>query len=349
MPAERPRHDAGLAFAVSLWITLRGSDMRVRVLGAGVIGLTSAHALASAGHEVEIWADSIGEDTGSKVAAAIWHVFLVPADERVGRWAQETLHRLIQLATGSPESGVSMMRGVEFLRDTQAGRPVFAWKRLVPYFAWLDRDSLPSGVSDAYEVDVPLADMAVFLPWLEHRVRALASDVRITRVEDMEETGAGVDAVVNCSGLSAGALARDRTVYPLWGQIVRVAKPDGLDRFIGDDDNPAGMAYVIPRTHDVVLGGTATLDAEGSDISDTATDAILSRCSALIPAISTSHVLEVCVGARPCRQGGVRLEVERLRSGTPLIHNYGHGGSGVTLSIGCALEVTSLVNQIRDR
>ena len=32
--------------------------------------------------------------------------------------------------------------------------------------------------------------------------------------------------------------------------------------------------------------------------------------------------------------------------GTRIVHNYGHGGSGVTLSWGCALEVADLVERL---
>ena len=40
----------------------------------------------------------------------------------------------------------------------------------------------------------------------------------------------------------------------------------------------------------------------------------------------------------------MRLDKE-LISGRPLIHNYGHGGSGVTLSWGCADSVVELANE----
>jgi D-amino-acid oxidase len=49
------------------------------------------------------------------------------------------------------------------------------------------------------------------------------------------------------------------------------------------------------------------------------------------------------VGLRPGR-AEVRLEKE-LISGKVIIHNYGHGGSGVTLSWGCAEEVVELANE----
>ena len=53
------------------------------------------------------------------------------------------------------------------------------------------------------------------------------------------------------------------------------------------------------------------------------------------------------VGLRPLRTKGVRLEmdpqlVDGGRRWINVIHNYGHGGSGVTLSWGCAKEVVDL-------
>jgi D-amino-acid oxidase len=38
----------------------------------------------------------------------------------------------------------------------------------------------------------------------------------------------------------------------------------------------------------------------------------------------------------------VRLELEERPGGRAVIHDYGHGGSGYTLSWGCAEEVAAL-------
>jgi D-amino-acid oxidase len=46
------------------------------------------------------------------------------------------------------------------------------------------------------------------------------------------------------------------------------------------------------------------------------------------------------VGLRPGR-ASVRVEAESRR-GARLVHDYGHGGSGVTLSWGCAREAAAL-------
>lgn len=67
------------------------------------------------------------------------------------------------------------------------------------------------------------------------------------------------------------------------------------------------------------------------------TKRILERCETLVPGISKAKILGQFVGLRPARKGGVRLESTPIqnskRKGT-LIYNYGHGGSGMTLSFG---------------
>ncbi|PYI70871.1 MAG: amino acid oxidase, partial [Verrucomicrobia bacterium] len=74
------------------------------------------------------------------------------------------------------------------------------------------------------------------------------------------------------------------------------------------------------------------------------TKRIIAECSR---ALNTEkpRVLAERVGLRPFRKSGVRLEREKLRDGRIVIHNYGHGGSGFTLSWGCAREVLDIATQ----
>ncbi|GAB3786629.1 hypothetical protein GCM10027601_24010 [Nocardioides ungokensis] len=109
----------------------------------------------------------------------------------------------------------------------------------------------------------------------------------------------------------------------------------GLDRWWLDG---AGPTYVVPREHDIVVGGT---DQEGdwsrTPSPESATD-IIERASRLVPELRGAPVLRHKVGLRPVRPA-VRLE----RTGH-VVHCYGHGGAGVTLSWGCADEVVALVS-----
>ncbi len=62
------------------------------------------------------------------------------------------------------------------------------------------------------------------------------------------------------------------------------------------------------------------------------------------PDLSDDRILRVVSGLRPCRHGGLRLESEQLGSKT-IIHNYGHGGCGITLSMGTAQAAADMVQE----
>jgi D-amino-acid oxidase len=146
--------------------------------------------------------------------------------------------------------------------------------------------------------------------------------------------------VVNATGLAAGRLCADPAVFPARGHVVLVANP-GLDVSVRDEGDPAGVTYVHPRSHDVVLGGTyepGRWDVE-PDPGDRA--AILRRCTALVPELAGAPVIGERVGLRPGRRGGPRVEAEMVGGGR-VVHAYGHGGAGMTLAWGCADEIADL-------
>jgi hypothetical protein len=68
-------------------------------------------------------------------------------------------------------------------------------------------------------------------------------------------------------------------------------------------------------------------------------------CAACLPALNDIQHGKVQVGLRPYRDDGVRLESEKTNDGMTIIHCYGHSGSGVTLSWGCAKDVVQLVRE----
>ena len=93
----------------------------------------------------------------------------------------------------------------------------------------------------------------------------------------------------------------------------------------------------------MVLGGVTQEGNWSTDPTDEDRNFILEKCSNIIPELKKAEIIEDIVGLRPGRTE-VRLEKE-ISSGRTIVHNYGHGGSGVTLSWGCAEEVVELVNE----
>jgi D-amino-acid oxidase len=123
------------------------------------------------------------------------------------------------------------------------------------------------------------------------------------------------------------------------GQVVRVANP-GLTDWVLDDDNPAGLTYVVPRDH-VVLGGTEEANSWDATPHADVEAEIIARATALVPALAGQPIRSRAVGLRPARST-VRLELIPGHA-RPVIACYGHGGSGFTLSWGSAQAVAALI------
>jgi D-amino-acid oxidase len=141
--------------------------------------------------------------------------------------------------------------------------------------------------------------------------------------------------------LGSRALLNDLALYPLRGQIIRVARNSAENSFLFDD-TPDTTTYIIPRSQDIILGGTIQKDNWSLEPDELDASAIMERCAHLRPDLQQAEILEHAVGLRPGRKT-VRLEVEPQPGGGLVVHNYGHGGGGITLSWGCAAEVVSLL------
>ena len=309
--------------------------MHVLVIGAGVSGLSAAFRLREAGHAVEIWTRDPPAETVSAVAAAIWYPYRADPPDRVLRWGAVSLRAFVRLAD-DPATGVVMRDGLEVFREPV---PDPWWKAAVPGFRRAEASELPPGMADGYALRLPVVDMSVYLGWLRRRAEAKGVTITQRSVADLRETRGAADVVVNCAGLAAREVADDPEVYGVRGQIQLVRAP-GVTRFLIDD---AGPTYIIPRVSDVVLGGTAEEHVEDATLDPATADALRKRCERLVPELAGAEVLADRVGIRPCRPT-VRLEAETI-GGVRVVHNYGHGGSGVTLSWGCAEEVVALLGE----
>ncbi len=309
---------------------------RITVVGGGVIGLTVAHELALAGHQVLVLAARSAKESVSGVAAAIWFPHDVQRSAQVLDSARTTYERLVRLAE-DPATGVRLRTGTVLARRAD---PDLSWTGAVPEHARLDSADVPEGASGV-RCTVPLLVTDVYLDWLLAAVLALGVEVRAGAVTALEDLFGDADAVVVAAGLdSAGLLGDDEPMYPIRGQVVRLANP-GLTEWITDDDNPQGLTYVIPRDRDVVCGGTGEVGSWDEVVRPDVEAAILRRVCALVPALEGQPVLSRAVGLRPGR-AGVRVEPVDGHP-KPVFACYGHGGAGFTLSWGDAARISALV------
>ncbi|MEO5720238.1 MAG: FAD-dependent oxidoreductase [Chthoniobacterales bacterium] len=308
---------------------------RIAIIGAGVSGLTSGVVLAESGRAVTILAAESGSETTSAAAAAIWFPYDAGEGRAVIDWALATRERLLVL-TGQAGTGVSLL---ELRCLARAG--------VIAIPAWavglgarsLRADELPLEFASGYALDAPLMDAAPYLRYLAARFATaggtLQTGVRFQRLENVPSEFA---LIVNCAGIGARKLVPDPALEGHRGQVALVP-PQPLPYVLVCGGLP--LMYAIPRAQDCVFGGTNDLSESGvADPRQTAE--IVAECSRVLR-IAPPPVLAERVGLRPFRRGGVCLRADALRDGRRVIHNYGHGGAGFTLSWGCAEEVAALI------
>ncbi|GGZ38435.1 amino acid oxidase [Streptomyces poonensis] len=305
------------------------------VVGGGVIGLTTALVLAEDGRRVRVWTREPAERTTSAVAGGLWWPYRIEPEARVGAWALESLAEYERLAARPDETGVRMVEGVH--GETRLDG-LGAWAARVP--------GLRAATSAEYAgaglwARLPLIDMPAHLRWLRERLAAAGGVVEQRAVTDLAEAVAAAPVVVNCTGLGARELVPDPSVRPVRGQLVVVENPGVTTWLTSVDHASAASTYLLPQPGGLILGGTAEED-DWSTVPDPATaEAIVRRCAAMRPEVAGARVLDHRVGLRPSR-AAVRLERASLPGGRVLVHNYGHGGAGVTVARGCAREVARL-------
>ena len=336
---------------------MTSSEPDVLVIGAGVSGLTTAVCLAEAGAAVKISAALPPDRTTSAVAGAIWGPHLVGMDDRVERWGATTLARLLELTAGraAGPAGVRMVTGRQACR-TAADPP--GWAASLDGFRLCADGELPEGFASGWWFTAPVMTMPMYLGYLLARFRAAGGELDAggepgaagpgqlpgdqtfgSLDEAIASTTAGV--IVNCSGMGARSLVPDAEMLPVRGQVVVTANPGITEFFIGLGDESAGLIYLFPHQDTVVVGGTEERGSWRLEPDPATAERILRDAAAIEPRLRGAGIVAHRVGLRPVRPA-VRLEAEALAGGRTLVHNYGHGGAGVTLSWGCAADAAGL-------
>jgi D-amino-acid oxidase len=326
-------------------------------------------------------AEKFAPEITSNVAGALWewppavcgyHQDQVSLD-RSKHWCLTSYHRFAELAA-DPTTGVYLRPSAFYFRNKVEDheshlRKMDDLRSRVRGFVHdpnlIQQTGVNTGIGlkDAYSYLAPMVDTDTYMQWLMREVKAAGTQVMQRKLEGdltsqeenlKREFNAGV--IINCSGLGARELASD-PMFPLRGALVRLVN-DGSDfpkitraYCVSRDDvtSDQEIVFIVPRGEDrLILGALAEPDEWSTDISLEDHEPIrrmYERCVNFLPILKTAKLDSaepVRAGLRPFRTQSVRLEHV---PGTAIIHNYGHGGAGVTFSWGCAGEAAELANQ----
>jgi len=321
---------------------------RIAVIGAGITGLPTAVLLTETlyNSEVTLIAEMFSPNITSDIAGAIIlpldNPSLGSAELRKRSWNKSTFTYLYELLS-SPLAGnldISLVQMYEMF-DDDVEDPW--WKDFVLGFRHVGEEEMkvlryPTD-KKCWCFSTISMPCGQFLHWQLKLFKTNGGLVIQKRLESLQKIDGIYDIIVNCTGLGM-KLLNDRELYAVKDQHIMVKAPWIKHALSHEVES---LVYIIPRGDVVVLGGIADIGNWSDHVDPVVSKQIMERCCKFIPALSTAEVIKEVAGLRPGRNT-VRLEVDEtaLKTST-VIHNYGHGGQGVTLFRGCAEEVIHLV------
>ncbi|KAJ8942006.1 hypothetical protein NQ314_010235 [Rhamnusium bicolor] len=273
------------------------SNLKVAVVGAGVIGITTAVELQKQfrNANITIIADKFNTSTTSYVAAGLFR-------------------------PGTSFSGVN--------EDITRVHPHIVRnhyiEKIVPIYRAATEEELklcPGNWKYGSFFTTFLTQCSLYLPWAAEKFVSAGGNIVEQQIKSLSSVGLEYDVTVNCTGLGAKYLCNDHKLVPIRGQVVK---------------------------HDITLGGCRQYDSYDLNINKYDGLSIRERCEALVPSLQNAKTVAQRVVLRPHRDT-VRVEKEVQKANgkrIKIVHNYGHGGYGVTTAPGTALHACQLVKEI---
>ncbi|KAF9262943.1 hypothetical protein L218DRAFT_372345 [Marasmius fiardii PR-910] len=213
------------------------------------------------------------------------------------------------------------------------------------------------GGVDAYEIMAPVIDTDTGMAWLMALVKAKGGEIITETIkgdllnqEQQLRERFGVDTIIDSTGIARAQTAGDNSCYPIRGGLVRVIN-DGKDfpkveaamTISAHVARHNEIVFIVPRNENILLMGGFTKPHEWNlDLTPDSPvmQRMKARCEAFLPDLKNARLdsgYPMAQGLRPFRGTNIRVERE-LRpavSGTSpsrIIHSYGHGGAGWSLS-----------------
>ncbi len=246
------------------------------VLGAGVIGLTSAMELLDRGRRVSIWAADFPPYTTSNVAGGQWSPSSVATG---GGYFAEMCRRSFRRYEDQVGEEFAVFRRPNYV----VGRSGGGGFRLTPRGVLAPRERVErvpfEGPDRSGSVwHTLLVEPERFLNRLMDELRERCDSIEQRSVGSFEELDdAPQRLIVNCTGLGAGALCDDASVEPVKGQLVILEAQD-LPYLLSH------RGYIFPRSDGVVLGGSYERGRSDTDIDEGVCERILRTNAAFFEA-----------------------------------------------------------------
>ncbi|KAK6813467.1 hypothetical protein RU639_011330 [Aspergillus parasiticus] len=225
-----------------------------------------------------------------------------------------------------------------------------------------------------YTHNAPIINTDKALAYLMALVQRKGATLETREVKDLKKTGQRLlmdykaDVIVNATGLGARELLNDDDVYPVRGAIRRVDNTRHskfrhlndaylVPAQIGPDGLPSKTVFIVPRNDDILYvgsiiqphNGNMNLTPESPEVQK-----MWDRAGDFMPSLTHAGFVNhfpFAQGLRPFTKKNAKVRADE-DCGFPLVHNYGHGGSGWTLGVGtaqCAVHIVETLIYDKDK
>lgn len=328
--------------------------MKIAVVGGGVVGLTTASLLQNGfmhNAEITVLAESFDQDIVSYVAAGIFRVASTYHGpyERTKKWIEDSYEYYdnIRRANDASLAGVTDISGYIFANSSPRIVQNHWLEPVVPLYRRATEEELQLANGNwkyGSFFSTLRAQCDLYLPWIGRKLQTNGVTLKKQHIDSFHELLQDFDIIMNCTGFGARNLCNENLVA-IRGQVHQVRAPWIKLFFYGELDT-----YVIPGVEGAVtLGGSRSYDCEIMDPCPYEQAAIMKRCTRLIPSLESLEIVRTKVGLRPHREGGVRVAGDIIADSNGkaiIVHNYGHGGYGVSMAPGTAIEAIDTAVQL---
>ena len=230
-----------------------GHDGPVAILGAGVMGLTTARLVQEAGFPVTLYAAALPPDTTSNVAGGQWSPFGHYREDQVTPEWRVQLARALDYSWRRFQIMVGEDYGVRWLptyaessADGGSPDPYHPGNRL------LTRAEHPFAIEHVVRFETMYVETGRFLRQLMRDVELSGGRFAVRRFAAPADVAALPERLVfNCTGLGSRELFGDEGLQPVRGQLaILLPQPEVRYAFTGE------AGYMFPRADGIILGGS---------------------------------------------------------------------------------------------
>lgn len=237
---------------------LPGHSGPVAVIGAGVMGLTTARLVQEAGYPVTIYAAALPPDTTSNIAGGNWGPYGHYKKERVTPEWNAQFEAALNYSWRRFQIMVGEDYGVRWL-PTYAEGGYTGPHPLDPYFPatrWLNPSQHPFPIDKASVYETMYVETGRFLRELIKDVQIAGGAIRVRKFASRADMiGLAETLIFNCTGLGSRQLFGDTELRPARGQLaILLPQPEVRYGYSGNG------IYMFPRPDGILLGGTFELD-----------------------------------------------------------------------------------------